>query len=212
MTPGKAPRNKSLAQNWENQIDSDATDSQKNADIWSLKSSYSSDSLENVSVISYVSGSTYDDSSEKRISPPRKSGVPQKIESKRLNRDNLAEYNELINVNGDNERVDQSVARVEQFLELYPINGGHDLKPVPLSVFAAETNKVTFLKSVFQGRAPTAFFQYPTYVGETRKSERTNIYSGEALEHLFMSFAFTEETDYFTAQINACKFAGFSEA
>lgn len=49
-------------------------------------------------------------------------------------------------------------------------------------------------------------------MGEKRESVRTNIYGGEALEHLFMSYAFTEGTDYLNAIISSCKTAGFSEA
>ena len=41
MTPGK-PRKKSLAQCWDQQVETTSDD----ADIWSLKSSYSSESLE----------------------------------------------------------------------------------------------------------------------------------------------------------------------
>ena len=67
------------------------------------------------------------------------------------------------------------------------------------------------MKSVFQGRAPTAFFEYPNYVCCKRKSNRKNIYSGEALEHLFISYAFDTGMDYNSAVINTCKFAGFSE-
>ena len=111
----------------------------------------------------------------------------------------------------NDELIDESVATVEKFIQRYPLHN-NDLCPVPYTVFQPGVNKVTFLKSVFQGRAPTAFFHYPSYVGQRRASERTNIYSGEALEHLFMSYAYTTGTDYYNSIISSCKSAGFSEA
>ena len=59
--------------------------------------------------------------------------------------------------NCENVRVNESIARVETFLESNPVRL-KDLNAVPHSVFATGGTKVTFLKSIFQNRAPTAFF------------------------------------------------------
>lgn len=133
----------------------------------------------------------------------------RKHEYRRLNPDSLAQWHEFMKKN--DALLDESVATVEKFIERYPLHS-NDLCTVPYTVFQPGVSKVTFLKSVFQGRAPTAFFHYPNYVGEKRSSERTNIYNGEALEHLFMSYAYTAGTDYYNSVISSCKTAGFSEA
>lgn len=39
---------------------------------------------------------------------------------------------------------------------------------LPYSMFKPHSSQVSFLKSIFEGRPPVAFFQYPSYVGITR--------------------------------------------
>lgn len=43
---------------------------------------------------------------------------------------------------------------------------------LPYSVFKPHSLKVHFLRSVFEGRQPTAFFPYPSYVKLDRKCDR----------------------------------------
>ena len=69
------------------------------------------------------------------------------------------------------------------------------------SAFKAPDNKVTFLKSLFTNRAPTAFFQYPEWIDSKKYSVRANQYGGEALEHLFMSFSMDSEYNTATSEI-----------
>ena len=126
-----------------------------------------------------------------------------------MNPDSLAQWHEFMKKN--DALLDESVATVEKFIKRYPLHS-NDLCTIPYTVFQPGVSKVTFLKSVFQGRAPTAFFHYPCYVGERRSSERASVYNGEALEHLFMSYAYTAGTDYYNSVISSCKTAGFTEA
>ena len=108
-----------------------------------------------------------------------------------------------------NPRTTQSISKVEWFLEGNPCEK-RDLKQLPDSAFNAPDNKVTFLKSLFSNRAPTAFFQYPEWIDSKKYSVRANQYGGEALEHLFMSYAM--DSEYNTATVEICQHAGFSEA
>ena len=77
-------------------------------------------------------------------------------------------------------------------------------------MFKPHNNQVTFLKSIFEGRPPVAFFQYPTYVGIKRVADRIRMYSREEVEHLFMSFRISDSTHIYNAVVNSCKAAGFS--
>ena len=77
-------------------------------------------------------------------------------------------------------------------------------------MFKPHASQVTFLKSIFEGRPPVAFFQYPSYVGIRRVADRIRMYTREEVEHLFMSFRISDSAHIYNAVVNSCKAAGFN--
>ena len=80
---------------------------------------------------------------------------------------------------------------------------------LPYSVFKPHSNEVYFLKSIYEGRPPTAFFPYPAYVHLERVCDRVRKYKREDVEYLFMSFKIADSTHIYNAVVNSCKNAGF---
>lgn len=80
---------------------------------------------------------------------------------------------------------------------------------LPSSVFKPAADHVFFLKSVFEGRPPTAFFPYMKVVGIKRDSDRIRKYRREDLEYLFMSFKIRESTTIYNTVVNVFKNSGF---
>lgn len=102
--------------------------------------------------------------------------------------------------------------KVRTFLTQNPLNQRFLQKTkgaLPNSVFKPHANQVTFLKSIFEGRPPVAFFQYPSYVGIRRVADRIRMYTREEVEHLFMSFRISDSAHIYNAVVNSCKSAGF---
>jgi hypothetical protein len=81
---------------------------------------------------------------------------------------------------------------------------------LPYSVFKPHSKDVYFLKSIYEGRPPTAFFPYPSYVKLDRESNRVRTYLREDVEYLFMSFKIWDTTHIYNAVVNTCKNAGFT--
>ena len=81
---------------------------------------------------------------------------------------------------------------------------------LPYSVFKPSNNLQPFLKSIYEGRPPVVFFQYPPYVGIERTSERLRVYKRDEVENLFMSFRINDSTYIFNAIVNSCKTAGMT--
>lgn len=103
--------------------------------------------------------------------------------------------------------------KVQGFLVRNPLNQRFIQKTkglLPKSVFKPHANQVTFLKSIFEGRPPVAFFQYPSYVGIKRVADRIRMYTREEVEHLFMSFRISDSAHIYNAVVNSCKSAGFT--
>ena len=103
--------------------------------------------------------------------------------------------------------------KVQMFIELNPINPvfiRREKARLPYSVFKPHSQEVSFLKSIFEGRPPTAFFPYPQYVHLERVSDRIRIYNREEIEYLFMSFKISDSTHIYNAVVNSCKNAGFT--
>ena len=67
---------------------------------------------------------------------------------------------------------------------------------------------MTFLKSIFENRPPTAFFPYPVYVNYERSCDRIRTYNRDEIEFLFMSFKISENTHIYNAVVTSCKNAG----
>ena len=80
---------------------------------------------------------------------------------------------------------------------------------MPYSVFKPHAVDTTFLKSIFENRPPTAFFQYPSYVKLEKKCDRIRKYKRDEVENLFMSFKISDHTHIYNAVVNTCKYAGF---
>ena len=95
-----------------------------------------------------------------RKTTPRKKDKHAKHDIKRLNPDSLAQWNQVLIASEkcENVRMKESIVRVKQFIEMNPIDEKKGLGTVPSTVFKTGETKVTFLKSIFQNRAPTAFF------------------------------------------------------
>jgi hypothetical protein len=102
--------------------------------------------------------------------------------------------------------------KVEAFMQNNPINPlfiRREKARLPYSVFKPHSKDVYFLKSIYEGRPPTAFFPYPAYVKLDRASNRVRTYSREDVEYLFMSFKIWDTTHIYNAVVNTCKNAGF---
>ena len=132
-----------------------------------------------------------------------------------FNEKKLAKFNKL--ASEGNTETDDPLAfaqkKVSGFLVNNPINQKFIQKEkgrLPYSVFKPHAQQVTFLKSIFEGRPPVAFFQYPSYVGIKRVADRIRMYSREEVEHLFMSFRISDSTHIYNAVVNSCKAAGFT--
>lgn len=64
-----------------------------------------------------------------------------------------------------------SLLKVSNFIEHNPLNHvfiRRERGRLPISVFKPHSNTVTFLKSIFDNRPPTAFFHYPHYINVER--------------------------------------------
>ena len=81
---------------------------------------------------------------------------------------------------------------------------------LPYSVFKPQSEDTYFLKSIFAGRPPTAFFPYPSYVHKERTADRVRKYKLDDVEQLFMSFKIADSTHIYNAVVNTCKNAGFT--
>lgn len=81
---------------------------------------------------------------------------------------------------------------------------------LPWSVFRNHSSETTFLKSIFENRPPTAFFQYPSYIKIERKCDRIRKYKREEVESLFMAFKILDNTHIYNAVVYSCKVAGFT--
>ena len=103
--------------------------------------------------------------------------------------------------------------KVDAFLQNNPINPNfirREKARLPYSVFKPHNKDVYFLKSIYEGRPPTAFFPYPGYVKIDRVSNRVRTYNREDVEYLFMSFKIWDTTHIYNAVVNSCKHAGFT--
>lgn len=103
--------------------------------------------------------------------------------------------------------------KVEAFMQNNPINPNfirREKARLPYSVFKPHSKEVYFLKSIYEGRPPTAFFPYPSYVKIERTSNRVRTYNHEDVEYLFMSFKISDTTHIYNAVVNTCKNAGFT--
>ena len=79
--------------------------------------------------------------------------------------------------------------KVETFMLNNPINPNfirREKARLPYSVFKPHSDEVYFLKSIYEGLPPTAFFPYPNYVHIERVSNRVRTYNREDIEYLFM--------------------------
>lgn len=65
------------------------------------------------------------------------------------------------------------------------------------------------MKSIFEGRPPTAFLPYPSYVHLERVSDRVRKYNRDDIDYLFMSFKIADSTHIYNAVVNSCKNSGF---
>lgn len=149
------------------------------------------------------------------------SGSPSKKKRKRkhgkktnggLNRHALAKLN---NPDGSVPLSDGAFLqqKVEAFMQNNPINPNfirREKARLPYSVFKPHSREVYFLKSIYEGRPPTAFFPYPGYVKIERTSNRVRTYNHEDVEYLFMSFKISDTTHIYNAVVNTCKHAGFT--
>ena len=100
---------------------------------------------------------------------------------------------------------------MQAFIRGNPINSvfiRREKARLPYSVFKPHSNQVTFLKSIFENRPPTAFFPYPTYVNFERSCDRIRTYNRDEIEFLFMSFKIAESTHIYNAVVTSCKNAG----
>ena len=82
-------------------------------------------------------------------------------------------------------------------------------------MFKPTVDNVKFMKSLYKGRPPTAFFSYPSYVGQIHpeeNSENIKEYNrrGE-IEYLFMSFLNSDRTHIYNAVVNTMKNGGFEQ-
>lgn len=108
---------------------------------------------------------------------------------------------------------DQIIRKVGAFMQRNPVNPTfirREKGRLPYSVFKPHSNEVPFIKSIFEGRPPTAFFQYPTYVRQERNCDRIRHYKREEVEYLFMAFKINDNTHIYNAVVNSCKCAGFA--
>ena len=109
-TPGK-PLFKSLAHHL---YQSSMQECFSNADIWSRKSDYSSDSLEKFSIssCSSISSKSFSCDCERKPRTPRKKQNAPKVQFERLNPDSLASWNEHLRIGkiGENGNEDESIA------------------------------------------------------------------------------------------------------
>ena len=101
--------------------------------------------------------------------------------------------------------------KVQRFLAKNPLNMQfirREKGKLPYSVFKPHAQETTFLKSIFENRPPTAFFQYPSYVKFEKKCDRIRKYKREEVENLYMSFKILDNTHIYNAVVNTCKYAG----
>jgi hypothetical protein len=81
---------------------------------------------------------------------------------------------------------------------------------LPYSVFKPHSERVYFLKSIFDKRPPIAYFPYPRYTKKQRDCDRIRTYSNQdEVEYLFMAFRINDSTHIYNAVVNAFKNAGF---
>ncbi len=101
------------------------------------------------------------------------------IKSKSPIKDGLT-LDKLIYLNGVS-----PIEKVQNFLVNNPLCQAFIKKEkgrLPYSVFKPHSEKVYFLKSIFDKRPPTAFFPYPKYTKKTRESERARQYTQDEVE------------------------------
>ena len=101
--------------------------------------------------------------------------------------------------------------KVSLFIQGNPLNSvfiRREKARLPYSVFKPHSNHVTFLKSIFENRPPTAFFPYPSYVNYERSCDRIRTYNRDEIEFLIMSFRISESTHIYNAVVTSCKNAG----
>ena len=103
--------------------------------------------------------------------------------------------------------------KVSNFIANNPLNQvfiKREKARLPYSVFKPHANEIYFLKSIFAGRPPTAFFPYPSYVHIDRTADRVRKYKRDEIDYLFMSFKISDTTHIYNAVVNTCKNAGFN--
>ena len=103
--------------------------------------------------------------------------------------------------------------KVSNFIENNPLNQvfiRREKARLPYSVFKPHAEEVQFLKSIYNGRPPTAFFPYPAYCRLERTSDRVRKYSRNEVEVLFMAFKISDTTHIYNAVVNSCKNAGLN--
>lgn len=127
-----------------------------------------------------------------------------------LNEAMLESHRKLVEVKQGVDK--QVIAKVEKFLLDNPLNTmflKREKGRLPYSVFRPQSLDTYFLKSLFSGRPPTAFFPYPSYVKINRKCDRVRKYKKEEVENLFMAFKILDNTNIYNAVVFSCKNAGF---
>ena len=80
---------------------------------------------------------------------------------------------------------------------------------LPYSVFKPHSERVFFIKSIFENRPPTVYFPYPKYCRVEVKSDRIREYDREDIEYLFMAFRINDTTHIYNAVVNSFKHSGF---
>jgi tubulin polyglutamylase TTLL4 len=98
-----------------------------------------------------------------------------------LNARIISEFNEAIDMEEKppSDTVLYSIMKVSNFIENNPLNQvfiKREKARLPYSVFKPHSQEAYFLKSIFAGRPPTAFFPYPAYVHKERASDRVRKY------------------------------------
>ena len=102
-------------------------------------------------------------------------------------------------------------SKVEKFLKRNPVSNYFIKRykgcPTPEFFFKPTADKLIFVKSMFEGRPPTAFFPYPDYISVKRMPDRISVYRREDADFLCMSVKSAEEIN--VLQFNMCNDAGF---
>lgn len=168
---------------------------------------------------SSVDASRPNENSQEKIDNTTSASPSRKRKRKRhakkaggLNRHALAKFNNPDGLAPISDSAFQQ-QKVEAFMLSNPINPNfirREKARLPYSVFKPHSDEVYFLKSVYEGRPPTAFYPYPNYVKIERQSNRVRTYNRVDVEYLFMSFKISDTTHIYNAVVNSCKHAGFT--